>query len=160
MIESPVTARTNEKQPAWLSLVRFALGLILFWKGIVFIRDTELLKLLIQHTGIGVFSQNSEVITFIIAYLTLLCGLFILSGLFTRACCIIQIPILFIAVFFVNIQRIDKSTFELVLSIIVLILLVVFATKGSGTLSADEFFRTYYKAGTEDGNTQKFFEKL
>jgi uncharacterized membrane protein YphA (DoxX/SURF4 family) len=89
-----------------------------------------------------------------------LCGLFILSGLFTRTCCIIQIPIVFIAVFFVNIQRIDKSTFELVLSIIVLILLVFFAIKGSGSLSADEFFRTYYKAGTEDGNTQKFFEKL
>jgi len=48
--------------------------------------------------------------------------------------------------------------FELALSIITLILLIVFAIKGSGTLSADEFFRTYYKAGTEDGNTKRFFE--
>ncbi len=160
MIESPVTPQTNIKQPAWFSLLRMLLGIILFWKGIVFIRDTELLKLLVQRTGVGVFSQYSEVITFIVAYLTLLCGLFILSGLFTRACCIIQIPIVFVAIFFINIQRIDKSTFELVLSIIVLILLVFFAIKGSGTISADEFFRTYYKAGSEEGNTERFFKKL
>ncbi|MEO5908639.1 MAG: DoxX family protein [Ginsengibacter sp.] len=160
MIESSVTPRTNAKQPAWFTILRIALGIILFWKGIVFIRDTELLKLLVQRTGIGVFSQNSEVLSFIVSYLTLLCGLFILSGLFTRACCIVQIPIIAIAIFFVNIQRIDKSTFELVLSIIVLFLLIFFTIKGSGPLSADEFFRTYYKAGTEDGKTKKFIEKL
>jgi len=65
-----------------------------------------------------------------------------------------------VAIFFVNIQRVDQSTFELVLSIIVLILLILFAIKGSGTISADEFFRTYYKAGTEEGNTERFFKKL
>jgi hypothetical protein len=37
---------------------------------------------------------------------------------------------------------------------------VFFAIKGSGTISADEFFRTYYKAGTEEGNTERFFRKL
>ncbi|HEU5364783.1 MAG TPA: DoxX family protein [Hanamia sp.] len=160
MIESPVTPQTNIKQPAWFSLLRMLLGLILFWKGIVFIRDTELLKLLVQHTGVGAFSQNSEWITFIVAYLTLLCGLFIFSGLFTRASCIVQLPIILVAIFFVNIQRVDQSTFELLLSVIVLILLVLFAIIGSGTLSADEFFRTYYKAGSEEGNTERFFKKL
>ena len=160
MFESPVTEKTNDKQPAWFSLLRFALGMILFWKGIVFIRDTELLKALISRTGIGVFSQNSEVLAFIVAYLSLLCGLFIACGLFTRTSSIIQIPILFIAVFFINIRNFENSTFEWILSIITLILLVFFAIKGSGALSADEFFRTYYKAGTEDGNTEKFFKKL
>jgi len=48
----------------------------------------------------------------------------------------------------------------LVLSIITFLLLVLFAIKGSGTLSADEYFRTYYKAGDEDGSTQRFMEKL
>jgi hypothetical protein len=48
--------------------------------------------------------------------------------------------------------------YELVLSIVTLLLLILFAIKGSGTLSADEFFRTYYKAGTEDGQTKRFFE--
>ncbi|MEO8822427.1 MAG: DoxX family protein [Ginsengibacter sp.] len=147
MVESPVTEKTSLKQPAWLTVVRIILGLILFWKGIVFIRDTELLKSLIEQSGIGVFSKNSETITFILAYLTLLCGLFILTGLFTRTSSIVQIPILFIAIVFVNIKNIEQSSSELILSIVVFILLILFAIKGSGALSADEFFRTYYKTG-------------
>jgi uncharacterized membrane protein YphA (DoxX/SURF4 family) len=159
MTESPVTEKTSLRQPAWLTLFRFALGMILFWKGITFIRDTAILELLIQRTGIGLFSQNARVLSFVVSYLNLLCGLFILTGLFTRTSSIIQIPILFVAVFFVNTKRIGDSSFELVLSVVVLILLVLFAIKGSGTLSADEFFRTYYKAGTEDGQTDRFFKK-
>ncbi|MDQ2720496.1 MAG: DoxX family protein [Bacteroidota bacterium] len=157
MIESNVTEKTTV-QPPWFTILRVALGLILFWKGIVYIRDTSRLELLMQHTGLALFSNNSSVLSFIISYLGLLCGLFILSGLFTRISCIIQIPILFVAVFFVNIKGAGQSSFELILSIIVLILLILFAIKGSGTLSGDEFFRTYYKAGTEDGNTQRFFK--
>jgi uncharacterized membrane protein YphA (DoxX/SURF4 family) len=160
MIESPVTEKTSFRQPAWLTIVRIILGLILFWKGIVFIRDTELLQSLIQQTGIGVFSNNAETLTFIVAYLTLLCGLLILCGLFTRTSSIVQIPILFIAIIFVNSKHLDQSTFEFILSIVVFLLLILFAIKGSGTLSADEYFRTYYKAGSEKGNTDRLVNKL
>ncbi len=160
MIESPVTEKTSLSQPAWLTLFRVALGLILFWKGIGFIRDTALLELLIGRTGIGIFSDNAKVLAFLVSYLSLLCGLFIATGLFTRTSSIVQIPILVVAVFFVNFKRIGESNFEIFLSIVVLALLIVFAIKGSGTISADEFFRTYYKAGTEDGNTERFFKKL
>ncbi len=160
MIESPVTEKTNLNQPAWLTVVRIILGLILFWKGIVFIRDTEYLKSLLEHSGIGVFSKNAETLTFIVAYLTLLCGLLILCGLFTRTSSIVQIPILLIAIIFVNSKNLGQSTSELILSIVVFLLLILFAIKGSGALSADEFFRTYYKAGTEKGNTDRFVNKL
>ncbi len=159
MIESPVTEKTHITQPAWLTILRIALGIVLFLKAIVFIRDTTLLQTMIQNTGIGLFSKNANALSFIVAYLTLLCGLFILSGLFTKTASIVQIPILIVAIFFVNSKNIGQSSFELIVSVIVLILLVVFAIKGSGTLSADEFFRTYYKAGTEDGNTKRFFNQ-
>jgi putative oxidoreductase len=157
MVESPVTEKTTV-QPVWLTILRIALGFILVWKSVVFIRNTTLLQTLIEQTGIGVFSKNSEILSFIIAYLSLLCGLFIASGLFTRTCSIVQIPILIVAVFFVNMKSSGQSGIELALSIITLLLLILFAIKGSGTLSADEFFRTYYKAGTEDGQTKRFFE--
>ena len=157
MIESPVTEKTTV-QPIWLTLLRIVLGFILVWKGVVFIRDTARLESLIEHTGIGIFSKNSQALSFIVSYLSLLCGLFIASGLFTKTSSIVQIPILIIAVFFVNFKRIGESGFETVLSIITLLLLILFAIKGSGTISADEFFRTYYKAGTEDGNTKRFFK--
>lgn len=159
MIESPVTEKTQISQPAWLTILRIALGLILFWKAIIFIRDTTLLQTMIENTRIGIFSKNAEALSFIVAYLTLLCGLFILSGLFTRTSSIVQIPILIVAIFFVNSKDIGQSSFELIVSVIVLVLLIVFAIKGSGTLSADEFFRTYYKAGTEDGNIKRFFKQ-
>lgn len=159
MIESPVTEKTSINQPAWLTILRIILGLVLFWKGINFIRDTAELEQMIQQTGIGLFSQNAQILSFAISYLSLLCGLFILTGLFTRTSCIVQIPILLIAIFFVNAKNIGQSGFELVISIIVLALLILFAAKGSGSLSADEFFRTYYRAGTEDGNTERFFKK-
>jgi putative oxidoreductase len=157
MREANVTERTRF-QPLWISILRMILGFILAWKGIVFIRDSALLEVLIERTGIGVFSKNANILSFIISYLSLLCGLFIGSGLWTRASSIIQIPILIVAVFFVNINNVATSQFELILSIITLILLIFFAFKGSGTISADEFFRTYYKAGTEDGQTKRFFK--
>ena len=40
----------------------------------------------------------------------------------------------------------------------VLLLLILFAIKGSGALSADEYFRSYFKAGAEEGNTKRFFK--
>jgi len=155
-----ITEKTNDNQPRWFTILRIVLGLILMWKGISFIRDTALLKNMIQQTGVEAFSSNSDRLSLLVAVINMLGGLFIACGLFTKTSSIVQIPILFIAVFFINIRNFENSTFEWILSIVTLILLIFFAIKGSGALSADEFFRTYYKAGTEDGHTQKFFEKL
>ena len=157
--EANITEKTSINQPRWLTVIRIALGLILFWKGITFIRDSSDLQVLLQKMSIGVVDQNSQVIAFIITYINLLGGLFITVGLFTKTSSIIQIPILIGAVFFVNTKNgLNQTTAELILSAIVLILLIVFAIKGSGVLSADEYFRSYYKAGSEDGNTKKFFK--
>ncbi len=158
MEEKAITEKTNASQPKWLTIVRIALGFILFWKGINFIRDSSLLQSMIEQSGIGMFNNNSSVVAFIVTYINLLGGLFITVGLFTRTSCIIQIPILIGAIFFVNIKQTGNSGFELVLSIIVLVLLLIFAYKGSGSISADEYFRSYYKAGSEEGNTKKFFK--
>lgn len=156
MKETAITEKTSVSQPKWLTIVRIALGFILFWKGINFIRDTSMLQTMIEQSGIGMINSKSSVFAFVITYLNLLGGLFIAVGLFTRTSCIIQIPILIGAVFFVNMKQ-ANSGFELVLSIIVLVLLLLFAYKGSGVISADEYFRSYYKAGSEEGNTKKFF---
>jgi uncharacterized membrane protein YphA (DoxX/SURF4 family) len=158
MNEARITEKTSSSQPRWLTIVRIALGFILFWKGISFIRDSSDLHLMLQRMAIGVIDKNSEWIAFLITYLNLLGGLFIAVGLFTKTSSVIQIPILIGAVFFVNTRHgLNQSNSELILSIIVLILLILFAIKGSGVLSADEYFRSYYKAGSEEGNTKKFF---
>lgn len=158
MAETNITEKTNYNQPRWLTVLRIALGLILMWKGVNFIRDTALLKNMIQQTGVEAFSQNSAVLVFVVTFFNLLGGLFIAVGLFTKTSSIVQIPILITAAFFVNIKIVGGSSFEWILSIIVLFLLVLFAIKGSGSLSADEYFRSYYKAGNEEGNTKEFFK--
>src|SRR5690349_10480754 len=126
MAQTNITERTNPDQPKWLTVLRILLGLILFWKGIVFIRDTALLRSLIGQTGIETFSRSDSTFALIVSVLSLLCGLFITVGLFTRASSIVQLPIIIIAIFFVNIKNLETDIFELILSIIVLILLVLF----------------------------------
>ena len=159
MSEADITEKTSTSQPRWLTIVRIALGFILFWKGINFIRDSSNLQEMLQRMAIGVIDKNSEWIAFLITYLNLLGGLFIAVGLFTKTSCVVQIPILVGAVFFVNNKHgLNQSNSELILSVIVLILLILFSIKGSGVLSADEYFRSYYKAGSEEGNTKKFFK--
>lgn len=160
MKDIDITEKASLGQPRWLTLVRIALGLILFWKGITFIHDSSDLTSMLRQMSIGAIHKNSGAIAFLIAYINLLGGLFITVGLFTKTSCMIQIPILIGAVFFVSTkQGLNQSTSELVLSSVVLILLIFFAIKGSGVLSADEYFRSYYKAGSEEGNTKKFFKQ-
>jgi len=160
MKDIDITEKTSIDQPRWLTILRIALGLILFWKGITFIRDSSDLQLMLHRMAIGVVDKNSEWMAFLISYINLLGGLFIVAGLFTRTSCLVQIPILFGAVFFVNTKHgLNQSTSELILSAVVLILLILFAIKGSGVLSADEYFRSYYKAGSEEGHTKKFFKQ-
>lgn len=148
---------TRTAQPKWLIIFRVALGFILFYKGFTFIQGSSHLELLVQSRGLS--DKSSHFLAFIIPWVHLLGGFFLIIGLITRWAAIAQLPILVGAVFFVNAAGgVHTSNYELILSVIVLVLLVVFVIKGSGILSADEYFRSYYKAGTEKGVTQKIFE--
>jgi len=141
MQDATATHKPRVNQPSWLTILRIALGIILIWKGINFIRDISVLRSMIEQTGVGVFSRSSGVLAAIVGILSLLCGVFITVGLFTRISSIVMIPIIFVAIVFVNMKNIERNAFELTLTIIVLVLLVLFAIKGSGPLSADEYFR-------------------
>lgn len=146
-------------QPGWLTLFRIALGLIILWKGISFFRYSANLQAMLHSGGMDMFDNNAETIAFIITYINLLGGVFIAAGLFTRWICIIQIPIIIGAIAFVNSKAgMSFTNAELILSLIVLVLLIVFSIKGSGVISADEYFRSYNKAGPEAGHTKKFFQ--
>jgi putative oxidoreductase len=136
-----VTTHKVRSQPSWLSVLRILLGIILVWKGVNFIRDTTVVASMIEQTGIGVFSRSSAAIAWIVSLLSIVCGIFITVGFFTRISSIIMIPIVFVAVVFIQMKNIERNSFELILTIIVLVLLILFAIKGSGPLSADEYFR-------------------
>lgn len=155
MTETNIPEKQVPGQPTWFTVLRIALGIILTWKGINFIQDITALESMIQHTGMGVFSDNSRALALVVSIVTMLCGVFITVGLFTRASSIIQIPIVIVAVIFVNMKNIERSSFELILSVISLLLLILFAIKGSGRLSADEYFR---QGAAVDKKSQRAFK--
>ncbi len=127
----------DRHHPKWLDIIRIALGIFLCYKGIDFLRHTSALISLMKNT-----SPFSEFMIIMLGhYITfahVLGGFFLTIGMFTRAACIIQIPILVGAIVFVNISA-AMDTFapysELFLSIIVLLLLIYFLIIGNGPLS-------------------------
>lgn len=135
------TYKPSVNQPSWLTILRIVLGIILIWRGINFILDISTLEAMIEQTGVGVFSHSSGAIAFIVSIVSLLCGLFITVGFLTRISSVVMMPVIFVAIVFVNMKNIERNTFELILAITVLVLLILFAIKGSGPLSADEYFR-------------------
>ena len=127
----------DRHHPKWLDLIRIALGIFLCYKGVDFLRNTSSLISLMKNT-----SPFSEFMIILIGhYVTfahILGGLFLTIGMFTRAACLIQIPVLMGAIVFVNINA-TRDAFspysELFLSIIILLLLIYFLIIGNGPLS-------------------------
>ena len=124
--------------PRWLVILRVALGLSLILKGISFISNSVALQTLLEASGL----PSYEWLATTIAWTHLLGGTLMVIGLFTRWVALVQIPILLGAIIFVNAKRgVFAGESELVLSVMILMLLVLFFAKGGGPLSFDDFFR-------------------
>ncbi|MBK6635371.1 MAG: DoxX family protein [Chitinophagaceae bacterium] len=127
----------DRHHPKWLDIIRIVLGVFLCYNGVDYLRNTSDLISLMKNT-----SPFSEFMIILIGhYITfahIIGGFFLTIGMFTRAACVIQIPILIGAIIFVNIGA-TRDAFspysELFLSIIVLLLLVYFLIIGNGPLS-------------------------
>jgi len=125
--------------PPWLVVMRIALGIGLFIKGIGFISDTARLQQLLSYSH---FTQPFPWLSYVITWLHLFGGFMIIIGLFTRLMAALQLPILLGAVLFINGNGgIFASGSELGLALAVLLLLVVFVVEGGGPLSLDHFFK-------------------
>lgn len=124
----------------WLDVVRIALGLLIFSKGIAIVSNTAALQdMLLQNSTYAFSGLMSSLGLHIVGFVHLVGGILITIGLLTRFAAVIQIPILFIAVFFVNLSHgFSFLNNELWLSILVLLLLILFWVVGSGPLSVDQ----------------------
>lgn len=129
--------------PAWIDYIRIALGLFIFFKGIMFIGNTDRLMTMMTEIDMGFVNMA---MAHYVAFAHLVGGLLIAMGLLTRFAIIFQLPILFFAVFFVNIKQgflSVSNNLEFEISLIVLILLIVFLIYGSGKISIDEFMKNH-----------------
>jgi putative oxidoreductase len=125
--------------PRWLVFLRVALGVCLIIKGISFMSDSVILESMLTETSMGI---ANEWLPIIITWLHLLGGFFIIIGLFTRLSTLFLIPVLFVAVLFINLPRgIFAPGSEFGFSLAVLLLLIVFFIEGPPPLSLDDYFR-------------------
>jgi uncharacterized membrane protein YphA (DoxX/SURF4 family) len=132
-----------KRLPRWLrpgpalgyDLVRAYLGVGLFVRGVLFVSQPELVLGYLQDIH-GWFLPYALVHFIAIAHL---CGgLMLALGILTRVAAAIQIPILFGAVFFVHSSTgLLNPGQSLEFSGLVLALLLVYLTFGSGELSVD-----------------------
>ena len=123
--------------PRWLVILRVALGFSLFVKGISFIANAVALQTLLAQSRL----PSAEWVSDSITWIHLICGVFIIAGFFTRMATAVQIPILAVAVLFVNAEQGMVAGSELLFSVLVLILLVLFFFEGGGPLSLDDYFK-------------------
>jgi putative oxidoreductase len=121
--------------PKWVDIVRIGLGVFLCYKGIDFLRNMGVIHGLISSR----LTYGSFFIVMLghyIVFAHILGGIFLAIGAFTRFACLIQIPILLGAIFFVNFSSDALRPYSgLILSIVVLLLLIYFLIAGNGSLS-------------------------
>lgn len=128
-------------QSKWLAVLRMALGLVIFFKGLYFIQNTDALHEMMSKSSVSLYALF---LTHFVALAHLMGGVLIFMGLLTRVAVLFQVPILMGAIIFVNAERGFYSIHsELGFSIIILALLLFFLVFGSGKFSVDEFMRTH-----------------
>ena len=121
--------------PRWMDIVRIALGIFLVYKAVDFLNNmSDLVSLMSQNTSFGSFAYILAGHYVVFAHL--LGGILLIFGVLTRFACVIQIPVLIGAIFFVGTNKeMLRPYSELLVSIIVLLLLVYFLIAGNGPLS-------------------------
>lgn len=142
-ISTKIENWADTHHPRWIDFIRVALGLFILYKGISFIANTDALLEISQAADIAFFNLA---LAHYVAFAHLVGGILIAIGLLTRWAVIAQLPILFFAVFFVNIKQgflSVSNNLEFELSLLVLILLIVFLIYGSGKFSVDHWMKQH-----------------
>jgi uncharacterized membrane protein YphA (DoxX/SURF4 family) len=119
-----------------LDVLRIALGVFLFMKGVHFVSNSELLIELIKPLNTY---AGSMIMAHYVAAAHLVGGILIAFGLLTRWAIIVQIPILLGAIL-VNFMG-EFNTTNFLLATITFLLCVFFAFYGSGKHSVDYYFK-------------------
>lgn len=127
----------------WLDVLRIALGIFLCYKGFEFLQDMSNMMNLLSSS----FSFSSFTLLLLghyIVFAHILGGILLVLGMLTRFACLIQIPVLIGAIFFVNApEGLWQPFSEFWLSLLVLVLLIFFLVVGNGPW-------TFYKLAGQD----------
>ncbi len=122
----------DHHHPRWMDIVRIALGIFLCYKGVDFLNNmSDLLTLMSSNKYPTSFWYVLAGHYTVFAHIA--GGICLALGVFTRMACLIQIPVLLGAVFFVSTnEEMLRPYSELFLTILVLLLLIYFLIAGNG----------------------------
>jgi putative oxidoreductase len=133
----------DNKYPFLFAIIRVILGMILAIRGILFVTSIQPLFQLIKSSNLNELNINMT-LAFLICWVHILGGTFIILGFLTRISAWAQIPILLGAIFFINLNsRLSHGYGELLFSLIVLALSIVFALGGGGKISMDNYAKRH-----------------
>ena len=127
--------RLDDCQNIAYSLIRIFLGIALFTRGIILVSNPGAIFMLDTQEEMHMFYSYVTIIH-------LLGGFMMAIGFFTRLGALLQIPILFSAVFFIHAKNgLMMGGQSLELAVLVLFLLVIYFIFGSGPLVLSKFFK-------------------
>ena len=131
----------DHHHPALLDCLRILLGVFLLLKGIAFMQNTTYLRdILVQQNHISFSSLELSIIIRYVTFIHMVGGLLIALGILTRLSCLLQLPVLFAALFILNLFKSPLNS-DLWLTIITSFLLIIFMITGSGPLSLDRYLK-------------------
>ncbi|WP_374949195.1 DoxX family protein [Mucilaginibacter sp.] len=129
----------DRHHPKLLDMLRIFLGGFLLLKGYLFFQNMPFLRdLILEAKTVELSPDAITAILYYVTYAHMVGGVLIFLGLATRLAAFVQLPIVFGALFFINIFKSPVNS-ELWLSVVVLILLLLFVVIGSGPISLNNF---------------------
>lgn len=129
-------AETNQKYA--YALIRMFLGTALFIRGVILVSNPDKIFVLDMEAKMHMFYSY-------VTIMHLLGGFLMAVGLFTRVGAILQLPILFSAVFLIHgVSGLMVGGQSLELAALVLFLLLVYTVFGSGVFAVNNFLKLKY----------------
>lgn len=129
------SAWLNDNRDMAIEALRIYLGISLLIKGIKFFVDPDQANMYMDMMSIPFFDYLS---IHVVSVVHVAGGILLAIGIITRIAALVQVPILFGAVFFVHMQQgLFSRGQDLEYVILVLFLLLVFTVYGGGQLSLD-----------------------
>ena len=127
----------DEHCPFVLDLMRVILGVIIFYKGVMFVQDSDSLFQIINNSRIG---GLAFILEHHVAFTLLVGGILITLGMLTRLAILFQFPLFIGAIVNYHVQYGLYSVYsELTFSIIITMVLILFFFIGSGPFSVDHY---------------------
>jgi len=125
----------DRHHPRWMDIIRIALGGFLFYKAVDFLYNmSDLVNLMSSQSSFGSFTY--VLAGHYVVFAHLLGGIFLIFGVLTRFACIIQIPVMLGALFFVRSNEdMLRPYSQMGITIVVLLLLIYFLIAGNGPWS-------------------------